>query len=188
MAEQSIRYDGPIVTLATARSEGLRHYFTGKPCKSRHIDQRFTSTRGCRACLRESNKKRLANPRTRGGLLAKKKAYRESERGKAERLRYQRIWSKSENGRKAIRMHVRLTLAKRRARASDGDFTTAEARKMMLTQKRCHICGKRFTKADPATFDHVVALANGGPHTASNIALAHRSCNRTKNAKTTHLI
>lgn len=33
-----------------------------------------------------------------------------------------------------------------------------------------------------ASFDHVVALADGGPHTAKNIVCSCRGCNQTKNS------
>lgn len=42
-----------IISLETARIEGLKHYFTGKPCKNGHIVRRQTSTRSCTACARE---------------------------------------------------------------------------------------------------------------------------------------
>jgi hypothetical protein len=69
-----------------------------------------------------------------------------------------------------------------------GKFTADDERKLRARQKLCHICGKRFTKADQATLDHVVALAAGGTHDPSNIALAHLSCNCRKSSRRTHLI
>lgn len=55
---------------------------------------------------------------------------------------------------------------------------------------KCHICGVstprklRGTTADRAPeVDHIVTLADGGPHSYSNVACACRKCNRTKGAK-----
>jgi 5-methylcytosine-specific restriction endonuclease McrA len=78
----------------------------------------------------------------------------------------------------------------RRARKAStlGEFTAADLAKLRALQKKCHICGKRFTKCDPATIDHIIPLARGGVHNASNIALAHRDCNSSKGAKRVHLI
>ena len=35
-----------------AISQGKSVYFTGKPCKNGHIDQRYTSSGGCLECFR----------------------------------------------------------------------------------------------------------------------------------------
>ena len=51
---------------------------------------------------------------------------------------------------------------------------------------RCGICGKRVNKKlkypDPlsSTLDHIIPLSLGGPHTKSNLQLAHYICNITK--------
>jgi 5-methylcytosine-specific restriction endonuclease McrA len=33
------------------------------------------------------------------------------------------------------------------------------------------------------TFDHVIPMSKGGPHVASNIAVAHNRCNKSKQDK-----
>lgn len=45
---------------------------------------------------------------------------------------------------------------------------------------RCHVCGLGYVPADPWEIDHDRALARGGQNLASNLRLAHRSCNRGK--------
>jgi 5-methylcytosine-specific restriction endonuclease McrA len=47
---------------------------------------------------------------------------------------------------------------------------------------RCHLCG--MTGATSA--DHVVALADGGSNSLSNLRCVHRVCNYAKNAKRTN--
>jgi len=42
-----------IVSLEEAKRLGLKHYFTGKPCKRGHIQQRLTSCRKCVDCQAE---------------------------------------------------------------------------------------------------------------------------------------
>ncbi len=83
-----------------------------------------------------------------------------------------------------------LRSSKRRAleRNAPGSFTAADLEKLIEIQKKCHICGKRFTEMKPPTIDHVIAIANGGAHDASNIALAHRTCNVKKQKTRTHLL
>lgn len=46
---------------------------------------------------------------------------------------------------------------------------------------RCHVCGRR---CDPSRFeiDHLVPIARGGAECATNVALAHPTCNRKRGA------
>jgi 5-methylcytosine-specific restriction endonuclease McrA len=46
-----------IVSLQEARSRGLKHYFTGQPCKRGHLCRRFESDRQCAECKKESLEK-----------------------------------------------------------------------------------------------------------------------------------
>src|ERR1700722_13471335 len=39
-----------IVNYKFASSEGLKYYFTGKPCKHGHVCKRYTSDRSCSEC------------------------------------------------------------------------------------------------------------------------------------------
>lgn len=109
-------------------------------------------------------------------------AYRQSEKGRST-LAARRA---SDAGRRTIR--VGITRRRARERGASGEFTAEDEAKLRERQKKCHICGKRFTKADPATLDHVIALADGGTNGPGNIALAHNSCNIRKAARRTHLI
>lgn len=45
-----------VISVAEAREQGLIRYYTGKPCKHNHIDERLTSDRSCCACNREAQK------------------------------------------------------------------------------------------------------------------------------------
>lgn len=52
---------------------------------------------------------------------------------------------------------------------------------------RCHLCGTKTKLKDRGTtkpkapeLDHIVSLADGGPHTRANTALACRACNHRK--------
>lgn len=42
---------------AEAKEKGLRHYFTGEPCRNGHVDKRKTSDGRCLTCAKESNKR-----------------------------------------------------------------------------------------------------------------------------------
>jgi 5-methylcytosine-specific restriction endonuclease McrA len=82
----------------------------------------------------------------------------------------------------------------RRAKVKLGDNTISLRRVWQRDNGRCHICKQRtdlpsvwqgwnysnewMPKAP--TVDHILALANGGSHTWSNVALAHNECNSKK--------
>lgn len=178
MAEITVFYFGPIVSRAEAAASGLKRYFTGKPCRHGHIDQRLICNKDCYTC---SKVRAAAYFRTEKGLQALRD-YQKTERGRESMHRY-RI---SEKGKTASR----LGQAKRRARQQsvEGDFTQADFLKLRAVQKKCHICKKPFTKAKPATIDHIIPIALGGTHNLGNIALAHGGCNSRKNDMRTHLL
>jgi 5-methylcytosine-specific restriction endonuclease McrA len=44
------------ITRKAAKAVGLKYYFTGKPCKRGHIEQRFVSTRICLQCNRQASR------------------------------------------------------------------------------------------------------------------------------------
>jgi hypothetical protein len=43
-----------IITRDGAKAKGLTHYFTGKPCKHGHVEERLVSTRRCLECNRRA--------------------------------------------------------------------------------------------------------------------------------------
>jgi hypothetical protein len=43
----------------------------------------------------------------------------------------------------------------------------------------CHLCNQ-MVEAPDLVFDHVISMANGGPHLAHNVRTAHYVCNRKK--------
>jgi len=62
--------DKKIISKQLAIEQGLKHYFTGKPCKHGHIENRLVSNRGCVSCLsnrtfdwKQLNKDRLSKYR-----------------------------------------------------------------------------------------------------------------------------
>lgn len=55
-AHQAMRTKQPeIISRAEAKSQGLKYYFTGNPCKRGHIDKRFVVNWTCYSCSLEDN-------------------------------------------------------------------------------------------------------------------------------------
>ena len=46
-----------IISKADAIASGLKRYFTGKPCKNGHIDERLVSNKGCITCCNSNYRK-----------------------------------------------------------------------------------------------------------------------------------
>lgn len=70
----------------------------------------------------------------------------------------------------------------RKANAPVNDFTEAQWRQIKAEWNYC--CAYCGAKPLSLTKDHVIPLSKGGPHTASNIVPACKSCNSTKWART----
>jgi 5-methylcytosine-specific restriction endonuclease McrA len=155
-----------IISRQEARARGLWRYFTGKPCKYGHIAQRRVSNKECYGCILVYRASKgwfnQLDPAKQG-----RAKYKISPKGRAAQKRYDH---------------------KRRLKVLAEANFTAEDHIKLLAQTHCHICKKPFSSKDPAELDHVIALAYGGRHEASNIALAHRSCNRSKGSKRMFLI
>ncbi len=204
MAEITIFYEGSIITRAEARARGLRRFFTGTPCKQHHVAEHFVISGTCVRChliYARSAKRKIRRQSYDQSPLARAlwEAYNRSPQRKASQQRYDR----SPHGRTRRKLYIRLydqsprgkalrrqygQIRSAHKRAAEGTFSKSDYLKLLERQKKCHICGKRFTKADHPTIDHVVALVNGGAHEASNIALAHHGCNSRKQAQRTHLL
>ncbi len=206
MAETTVFYEGPIVTRAEATAKGLKRYFTGTPCIYGHIDERYVSSKQCLRCLiLNTDKKYAADAKYRANNLENRRVaclvYRSTNL--AQRRSHDAAYYANNreariaaviiyrlNNLEKLRPSMRASARNYRARkvGAPGEFTADDERKLRERQTKCHICGKRFTTADPATIDHVIALINGGTNDPSNIALAHHGCNSGKQARRTHLI
>lgn len=179
-----------IVGRAEAKSSGLNRYFLGTPCINSHVAERYIDGH-CVECARI--KRNTKHYKTAQKAAAAK--WWKSNSGKAARARYEQKQSVKEyriNYRKTPehKAAIRKCNHDRRAKPLEisAAFTKQDEQKLRNYQSTCHICQKAFRRNDPAELDHVVALSTGGAHESSNIALAHRSCNRRKHNERTHLI
>lgn len=79
---------------------------------------------------------------------------------------------------------ARAAARRARKRAAVNDFTREQWLEIQNNQAyKCLYCGVRIGLLEPATMDHVVPLARGGNHTASNIVAACSRCNSRKGAR-----
>lgn len=63
----------------------------------------------------------------------------------------------------------------------ESSLTVEQWEKIIELQKnKCVLCGKKFTKKDPATRDHIIPVSKQGPFTRENCQAVHGSCNSKK--------
>jgi 5-methylcytosine-specific restriction endonuclease McrA len=73
---------------------------------------------------------------------------------------------------------------RRRARKYAAGYERVDLKALLLEHGMiCHICSREIASTSDLHFDHVIPLAKGGPHAASNIRPAHAKCNLSKGAR-----
>lgn len=87
-----------------------------------------------------------------------------------------RAWQKA-NPIKHAQYQEKRRAAKAGAKLGQTDFALI----MKRDKRTCHICGTKVTK-NTVSFDHLVPLSKGGPHTIENLRVAHRRCNSRRGA------
>ena len=110
----------------------------------------------CQACVIEKEKKR----RDSEYYKEKRRAYMKSDKGRMSRR---------------LRSHNRRVITRNQ---SDKTVTIKIAQEK-LKRNVCPICGRRMKK-DDKTLDHIVPLAQGGAHSASNMICICFMCNSKK--------
>lgn len=165
-----------IISQREARDRGLRHYFTGKPCKYGHVDVRFVCKGNCLSChRRDARQQRVLNPET--ARRAERRWLRDNlefHRDVARRSRLAHIDERREEG--------RLREANRRAQksASAGTITADDWRVLCERSPHCHWCKTPFTDKRKRTHDHVIPLNRGGSNSLENSVCACGPCNYGK--------
>lgn len=91
--------------------------------------------------------------------------------------RWGRAW------RKANPDKVKATYHRRRAAKKDAPVNDLTAQQWIGIKAAYRWCCAYCHRKRPLTMDHVIPLSRGGPHTASNIVPACRSCNSRKGAR-----
>lgn len=78
MADNTKTSEPPIVTFPDAKATGSRRYFTGKPCKSGHVSERYVSSGDCVVCTQVWSARRYSANSER--LCAQVSAYQAAHR------------------------------------------------------------------------------------------------------------
>lgn len=196
-----------IIKRRDAMAQGLKRYFTGKPCrKGSHIAERLCSNGECLACVRaeapaRSRRRYAANPR-KAAERTKRWAKANPERCLAKTLRWRaahpEAWKASNKRSKSARQKIynerqredyarnpeKYRTVERRRRAqkagSAGTHTAADLAAIFAAQGgRCVYCRADLTKAKKHV-DHVKALSKGGSNGRENLQYLCAPCNQSK--------
>lgn len=199
-----------VIARRDAMAQGLKRYFTGKPCrKAGHVAHRLCSNGECLACVSaqgaERSRRRYAADAAKAIERKKRWAAANPDKAKAHTLRWRAAnpdaWRESNRKSKQARQKIynerqrqdyalnpekyRVVERKRRAqmRALPGAHTPDDIAEIMKAQGgRCAYCRTNI-KRSSRHVDHIVPLALGGSNARTNIQIACPSCNRSKGAK-----
>lgn len=191
-----------VISYSIAKSRGLTHYFTGKPCKHGHIALRLVSAHRCLECHNadvakwRSKNRAKENATTRRWRERNPKALKEWATKNRQKLKaYSQKW-RDNNPDKAVKApqkwrrnnkdKVRALTRNRQARkrAAHGKHTAADITEILRLQKyRCAAPHCRKKLSDKYDVDHIIPLINGGSNDRKNIQIMCPSCNRCKGAK-----
>jgi len=182
-------FDGatPIISRKEAQAMGLDRYFTGKPCKRRHVAERYVSNRACVECdqarnatnyveNREDVKARIAKWRAKNADKVKASDAKWRAENPDKILTAQAKWVANNPDK------LRAKNARRRARRRHV-VTTESAdtifRQMSQAEHFCFYCDAPILPGE-ADIDHLVPLSRLGPHAEINFVAACPTCNRSK--------
>lgn len=188
-----------VITHKAAKELGLKHYFTGKPCRRGHVSRRKISSRNCCDCDLEhsrGNPKKLAymakysaenrekeNARARQWYAENKKrhqagckAYYEENKDSVSAMN--ESWRKS--NKEKVRAYSRARKA--RVRAAEGTWTAPDIERLMIEQRgACVYCMVALDASYHV--DHIMPLYLGGSNWPENLQLLCKTCNLSKGKK-----
>ena len=126
-------YASPIVTLNQARQDGLKRYFTGKPCSNGHISERNVADQKCMMC---------ASARARARRAADPKKFSEQRKARhaanPEKRREQQRRHRADNNEKYRERDRKRHLANREKCLERRRAHYNRDRDKLLEQKRTH--------------------------------------------------
>lgn len=158
----------------TRSSDGLG--YECKTCRQHANSARADYRRAYHATHRERNKIACATN------YAANKTARQRQAREWYAANKTRVKAARERRREAYNLYSREYARRRDARKRANGFERVDYDRIKTRDGMiCHICGRRAT-AKTLSFDHLIPISKGGPHTEDNIAVAHLRCNQRRGA------
>lgn len=178
-----------IMTRKEAKANGLKHYYTGTPCKNGHIDMRRQDNGDCLSCRKENFAKWYETNIDKARARARENYYSDIDRRRKQSLdRYHSdplaALEKNRDWRKRNPEKARAISLKRktRLRNSGGALASSDIQWLLQIQKcKCANCKKPIRQRYHV--DHIMPIALGGKNERRNIQLLCPRCNQSKHAK-----
>lgn len=191
-----------LISYQQAIDAGLKHYFTGKPCKRGHIALRATICRGCVVCRDDRAKAwhqkhrerrnaarlkwRLANPEEH--RQAQRKSYlKHIDKNRERSKRYyagrkdnhrelKNRWAQANKDR--IQVHSYNSRAMRGGWAHEHNPMTIDIDRRLRAENagRCAYCNREGR----LHYEHVIAISRNGSFAPTNVVMACARCNYAK--------
>ena len=187
-----------IISRKEARAQGLKQYFSGKPCTRQHISPRWVSVGTCVACNREkyeawkaSGKQVEWRRENREKLLAQQQGYRD-ERKEERATKMREYYAQNVEARAAYqkrylednRAVVYERLHKRRARKLNATPSWFDELDEMVLREAADLCMLREAATGaPWHIDHMIPLQARnacGLHWRANIQVIPQRLNASK--------
>lgn len=171
-----------IISRAEAKIQGLKHYFTGKPCKRGHVAERRARNGMCAECNREQSRNFRAEPEFREREREHDRKYQRKRREDPEFREYRR-----EYDREYVKNNRALSNANRAKRKAAKLRRTPAWADLDLIEV-FYATAREMTEATgiPHEVDHVVPLRGknvSGLHVATNLQILTKSENCSKGNK-----
>ena len=180
------------ITRAAAKALGLKKFFTGKPCKRGHVDERYVSNKGCVTCtavlnatqerksydatrnslpaVKAANRARhaavYATPEGKIAILARSASYRATDAGKANGFASGRAWDIANPGKKNART------AMCRAKRLELKCSCCQPKDFHAIYRKAALLGHEV--------DHRTPKHLGGLHCVSNLQILTVADHRAK--------
>jgi len=163
-----------IIGREAAKAAGLTRYFTGKPCKSGHMEPRLVSSGDCAQC-----KKRHAAKLYRNNLEARKiNRKKQYDNNKEIELTRAKIYKHNNPDKFKAYNHAR----KARKLQVGGRYTAEDIANLLKNQDGLCVCCKTDIREN-YTVDHIIPISDT-THSSNdpwNIQLLCGPCNMSKN-------